>query len=201
MIQSPSAVKPIQMKDPAFPLSVEKYHEMIRAGILTENDPVELLEGGLVFHMPKNPPHKVTKRKLITVFDRLLPPGWFFQPKDPITLSDGEPEPDGAVLRGNIDDYGDRHACPAETGIVLEVSDSTLSIDRGTKLRSYARAGIATYWIINLVERQIEMYTNPLDAVAEPDYATRTDFAEAESVPVMLDGVTIGTVAVADVLP
>src|SRR5438132_6163993 len=139
-------IPPGPSPEPVFRLSVEQYHAMIEAGVLTDDDPVELLEGVLVFRMPKNPPHRISIAKLERAIRPLLPSNASIQWQDPITLSDGEPEPDIAVIRGQAEDYPDCHPGPDDVYLVVEVADTTLARDRGIKLRSYARAGIAIYW-------------------------------------------------------
>ncbi len=76
-----------------------------------------------------------------------------------ITLSRSEPEPDAALVRGNARTYAKHHPKPPDIGLVIEVSDSTLDGDRIDKGRLYAEAGIVCYWIVNLVDRQIEIYS------------------------------------------
>lgn len=132
--------------EPLFRLTVEQYHELIRSGKLAEDDPVELLEGLLVFRMPKNTPHTTATALARREVERLLPSGWHYRSQEPITLADGEPEPDGAVVRGRIEDYALSHPGPSDVALVIEVADSSLDRDRGLKLRSYARAGIGAYW-------------------------------------------------------
>ena len=95
--------------EPVFRLSVDQYHAMIDAGVLTEDDPVELLEGILVQKTPKNPKHRIALAKLQRALQPLLPQGMSFQMQDPITLRDSEPEPDGVVFRGLSEDYQDGH--------------------------------------------------------------------------------------------
>ena len=131
---------------PLFRLSVEQYHAMIDAGVLTDDDPVELVEGVLVFKMPKKPPHTFVVEAVSEWIRAGLFPGWFFRQQEPITLEDGEPEPDGVIIRGPRQDYRTRHPGPADIALVIEVSDTTLRRDRGMKLRSYARASIQVYW-------------------------------------------------------
>src|SRR5437764_4239507 len=94
--------------EPVWTLSVDQYHDMIRIGILTDNDPVELLEGVLIPKMPKNPAHALAKRLLRRALERLLPGGWFVDEQEPVTTTDSEPEPDIAVIRGDVRDYADR---------------------------------------------------------------------------------------------
>ena len=188
--------------EPVFQLSVEQYHAMIEAGVITDGDPVELLEGVLVASMSKNPPHRYATRTLQKLVEAMLPAGWSYQAQDPITLEDGEPEPDGAVVRGADADYRTRHPRPAEISFVIEVADTTLSRDRGIKLRSYARAGIPIYWIVNLVDRRIEVYSQPVtDAGADPAYRRIDLFGSADQVPVVVGETPVGSIAVAQLLP
>src|SRR3954471_4448142 len=161
MSTAPLPIPPGPSPEPVFRLTVEQYHQMIDAGVLTDDDPVELLEGVLVFKMPKKPKHRVALAKLDRAMRALLPAAMSIQLQEPITLNDGEPEPDAAVFRGLPEDHADRHPGPGEVALVVEVSDSTLTRDRGIKLRSYARAGLRIYWIVDLVGRAIEVYTDP----------------------------------------
>jgi len=181
--------------------SVEEYHQMIRNGILDENDNVELIEGYVVNKMSRNPPHDSAIRILSKYLERLLPPGWDFRAQSAITLSDSEPEPDLAVVRGDFRSYGTHHPHAADVGLVVEVSESSLAWDRTEKARVYARAGIETYWIVNLVDRQVEVYTQPTGPSASPGYTQRDDVPLGGSVSLVLDGVAIATLAVRDLLP
>lgn len=189
-----------EIPESLFRMSVEQYHAMIRAGVLGTDDRVELLEGILVRKMSKNPPHRIVMSKLVKAMVRALPPGWHYQVQDPITLSDGEPEPDGAVVRGAPDDYPDGHPTPRDAALVIEVADDSLAIDRGTKLRSYARAGIREYWIVNLIEMTVEVYARPGKKRGVPGYASPVVKKRGEElrVPAEAGGVVI---AVSDILP
>ena len=182
-------------------LSIEQYHAMIQSGILTDDDSVELLEGWLVFKMPKNPPHRATTRLVRTALENILPPGWYVDSQEPITLSNSEPEPDIVVVRGDTRQYLDRHPGAEDIGIVIEVSDTTLQRDRTVKKRIYARAGIAIYWIVTLVEEQVEVYSQPIVEVEQPDYSQRLDFGRSAVVPIMIEGIEIGAIAVNSLLP
>src|SRR5436190_21621112 len=110
---------PAPSPEPVFRLSVEQYHTMIDAGVLTDDDPVELLEGILVFKMPKKPKHSLVVRLLTSAIDRALPTNFHFQAQEPITLMDGEPEPDGVIVRGQPRDYAERHPGPADVALVI----------------------------------------------------------------------------------
>ncbi len=85
--------------------------------------------------------------------------------------------------------------------MIAEISNTTLAQDRGLKRRIYARAGVACYWIVNLVERQVEVYTDPTGPDANPTYRQRRDYRSGEDVPVILDGVEVARIVVADLLP
>jgi Uma2 family endonuclease len=187
--------------EPIFRLTVDQYHELIRAGKLGEDDPVELLEGILVFNMPRSTPHATGTKFARREIERVLPQGWHYIVQDPITLADGEPEPDGAVVRGRIEDYAKAHPGPADVALVVEVADTSLDRDRGIKLRSYARASIPEYWIVNLQEGQVEVYRDPVPAGAQSGYRHRQSYARAGRVPVTLDGITIADIETQGLLP
>jgi len=85
--------------------------------------------------------------------------------------------------------------------LVIEVADSSLSRDRGIKLRSYARAGIACYWIINLLERCVEVYTRPINQTPEPSYLDKQMITESESVALSIGDPELGHIPVRDLLP
>ena len=114
--------------------------------------------------------------------------------------SDSEPEPDVAVVRGNRRDYGTRHPGPQDTGLAVEVSDSTLDQDRTVKLQIYARARVPVYWIVNVVDRQIEVYEQPSGPTPDPAYGNRRDYRPGDAVPLVLDGNTVATVPVTELL-
>jgi Uma2 family endonuclease len=169
---------------------------MITTGILTSDDPIELLAGLLVSQMPKKPSHRIATRLVREALDALIPAGWYVETQEPITLSDSEPEPDVAIIQGNTRDYQARHPNASEIALIVEVADSTLERDRSLKQRIYAGAGIPAYWILNLIDRQLEIYAQP---TAE-GYQSQTVVQQGE-VPVLLQQNMIGTVALAALLP
>jgi Uma2 family endonuclease len=185
---------------PIWRLSIAQYHQMTQSGILTDDDPVELLEGWLVTKMPKNPPHRLATQLMREVLAQLLPIGWYVDAQEPITTADSEPEPDVVIVRGDRRQYRDRHPGPSDVALVVEVSDTTLQRDRTIKQRLYASAGIPVYWIVNLVDGQIEAYGEPGGLVSAPRYARRDDYQRGTAVPLILDSQVIGEVAVEAVL-
>jgi Uma2 family endonuclease len=181
--------------------TVAEYHRMIDAGVLTEEDNLELLEGYLVHKMSRNPPHDAALQRDMRRVLSLLPAGWDLRVQSAITLAESEPEPDLAIVRGDENDYLARHPGPTDIGLVIEVAESTLLADRIDKGRICARAGIVCYWIVNLVDRQIEVYTGPSGPTAVPAYSQRTDYRAGDQVPLVLDGTTVALIAAQDLLP
>lgn len=97
--------------------------------------------------------------------------------------------------------YQTRHPGPQEAALVVEVADATLRRDRTLKLRIYARASVPVYWIVNLIDRQIEVYTDPTGPAEQPSYGQHRDYGPADDAPLVLDGREVGRVAVREVLP
>lgn len=143
-------------------LTVEKYHEMIRLGILTEDDSVELLQGYLITKMPKNPRHRIATKLTRTVLEKIIPEGYYVDSQEPITLKDSEPEPDLVIVKGDTCDYFDSHPQAEDVVLVVEVSDSILKRDQTWKKSLYANENIPFYWIINLIENKLESYSQPM---------------------------------------
>ena len=188
----------------AFPslhrFTVDQYHQMIETGIIKEDDRVELLDGWIVQKMPPNPPHSQAVRRLNRWFTRALGEDWVLGVQDPATMTHSEPEPDLVIARGPEERYGDRHPGPLDIALVIEVADTSLSEDRSAKFSIYARARIPIYWIVNLIDRRVEVYTQPRGG-KNPTYRTRRDYGPAESVPVALAGKTVGSIPVREILP
>jgi Uma2 family endonuclease len=186
---------------PVWQLSVEQYHEMARAGILREDDPVELLDGWLAAKMIRNAPHQLATELLRDALQAALPEGWHALSQGAITLPGSVPEPDGAVVRGQRRDYGGRLPDAADVALVVEVADSSLKSDRTLKKRLYAQVGIPVYWIVNLVDRRVEVYTSPASESSPADYSDHRDYLPSESVPVVLGHHEVARIAVAEILP
>jgi len=141
--------------------TVEEYHRMIEAGILNEDDNIELLDGRIVEMSPQTPIHAATTQRSDRYLQHLLRDLAEIRVQLPITLATSEPEPDIAVVCIDPGGYGDRHPNQAEILLLIEVSYSTLQIDRREKALIYARANIAEYWILDVVSRQAYIYRNP----------------------------------------
>ncbi len=192
---------PVVPPEPIWRLTVGQYHEMIRNGILTEDDPVELLDGLLVPKMTKSRPHTIATQQVRASIEQAVSPGWYVHSQEPVTLAMSEPEPDAVVVRGKPEDYPDSQPTARDVALVVEVADATLRRDRNWKRALYAEARIPAYWIVNLVEGQIEVYSDPSGPTARPDYHRRRDFRPGEEVPVLVEGREVGRIKVAEVLP
>lgn len=182
-------------------LSVEQYHAMIQAGILTEDDPVELLEGWLVTKMPKHPKHSAVTQLIQAALTRALLAGWHVRGQEPVTTEDSEPEPDVVVARGDLRQYLERHPGPQDVALIVEVADSSLQRDRMLKKRLYAAAGIPAYWVVNLPELRIEAYSDPSGPGEQPTYRHQQNYGTLDAVPVVLDGIEVARIAVRELLP
>ncbi len=181
--------------------SVTRYQRMIETGIITPDDRVELLENYVVLKMPTNPPHAGTIRLVTPILMRALPAGWSLSVQLTVSLPDSQPEPDFAIVRGDGRAYLTHHPGPADVGLLIEVASTSLLRDRRDKARIYARAGIAVYWIVNLEERQVEVHTQPTGPTAVPAYGIVTTHTPGDTVPLTLDGATVATISVDDLLP
>lgn len=153
----------------------EQYAQLRDAGILGEDDHVELIEGELIEMAAKKAPHRVAVGLADDVLRTTFGPGFHVQVQDPLGLgARSEPEPDVAVIPGQRRDYLTDH--PAMAALVVEVADSSLRYDRERKGSLYARARIPEYWIMNLLERVLEVYRDPRPdrtAVYGASYAQR----------------------------
>lgn len=184
---------------PFWRLSVDQYHEMIRTGILTNDDQVELLEGWLIAKMPKNPPHRISTRLVRKELEKVMVDGWYVESQEPITIANSEPEPDIVVVRGNTRDYFDRHPGPEDVALVVEVSSATLKRDQTFKKRLYAQAGIPIYWVINLPQSQCEVYSQPISEQSE--YQHHQVYGLSDTIPVIIEGEVIGQISAREILP
>ena len=198
-VGAPSTRSPMPYS-PVYRFSVSQYHRMIEAGVLTEHDRVELLEGWILPKMTHNPPHDVSVSLVQAEFLARVPAGWVVRIQSAITTPDSEPEPDAAVCRGPARRYVRSHPRPRDIGLLVEVADTTLAYDREFKGRLYARCRIPVYWVIDLLHRRIEVYTDPRTG-KNPGYTGQTTYGITETVPVVIDGREIGTIPVRDLLP
>jgi Uma2 family endonuclease len=159
--------------------TVAEYERMGEAGILSEDDRVELIEGEIIEMSPIGERHAACVDALAELLKELLGRSVNVRIQNPIRLDDySEPQPDIALLKRRDDFYRHAHPRPADVLLVVEVSDSTLEYDRQIKLPLYARAGVPEVWIVNLVDDVIETYAQP----SGDSYRAAGRFARAETV-------------------
>jgi len=175
-------------------MTVDEYE---RIGEMLDDPRVELIDGYVVKKMPKKPEHSWTTKAVLKALESRLPSGWASGQEQPVRIPDNdEPEPDIAIVRGTYDDYKHRIPEATDAGLLVEVSATNATADR-QQGNVYGRSGIPIYWLVNLVDRQVEVYTDPGTA----GYASRQDFSHGQQVPVVIDGRELGQIAVDDILP
>jgi len=137
-----------------------EYDQLIEVGFFQEDEPIELLGGQLIVAEPKGAPHATATALTARALQRAFGDGWLIRLQDPVALDDeSEPEPDVVVVPGGPRDYLPEH--PSRPALTVEVAASSLAFDRSHKGSLYARAGIADYWIVNLVDQALEVYRQP----------------------------------------
>jgi Uma2 family endonuclease len=152
----------------------KEYYKLIDIGFFNGKS-AELIEGEIIEMSPMKTPHAVTIGLVESVLREVFGKNYSVRGQLPIDLGDiNEPEPDVAVVKGNIRDYLESHPKTAE--LIVEISAATLSYDRNTKAKLYARNGIQDYWIINVKKRCIEIHRLPkLDKYQEITFFTEND--------------------------
>lgn len=136
------------------------FRQFLSSGVVDDPGRFELLDGLIFKHPMENPPHSLTCGLAQDALEAVFGEMFHVRCQHPIALEDySEPEPDLAVIRGARRDYANEH--PRQADLIVEVSDTTLALDQGRKLRGYARNGIPEYWIINLVDDQVEIHRLP----------------------------------------
>ena len=171
---------------------------MVASGIFTKRDRLHLINGLLVAKMTGYPPHAAACEGVRQAIAPLLPPGWSVRSDKPLKIPNciSVPEPDVVVARGTWHDYDQRHPEPSQVPLVVEVSSLSLLEDRQMAL-VYGKGSVAVYWIVNLIDRQVEVHTGP-----GPDrYRTVQVFSSDQAVTLALEGTELGRIAVTDILP
>ncbi len=168
-----------------------EYEKLIDLGVFRPGEPIELIGGELMVAEPQGAAHYTAIRKTATALEAAFGPGWEVRTQGPLGLDDdSEPEPDVAVVPGGLDDYSRAH--PSRPALTVEVAESSLSVDRQHKGSLYARAGLPDYWVLNLVDRVLEVYREPAPDATAPfgwRYARREVFdASARVTPLAAPG-------------
>jgi Uma2 family endonuclease len=175
-----------------------EYYRMADAGILGPESHVELIQGEIIEALsPQAGPHIASVALTSAALFRSAPAGYYVVGQVPLPLPDGsDPEPDALVIKGTPRDYTQNSPAMENVGLVVEISDASLGYDRKRKAPLYSAAGISEYWIVNLVDRRLEVYRDP-----SPDsgYRTTTVYAATEVVTPLCSPTAV--IAVADLLP
>ncbi len=167
--------------------TVDEYHAMAEAGILTTEDRVELLDGEIIAKVPIGSRHATCVDRLSEMLFEGLQGRAVLRVQGPVRLDAGsEPQPDLMLLKRR--DYSRGHPGPEDTLLLVEVSDTTIDFDRNAKLPIYARSGIPEVWIVNLDTRSVEVYSTPLDG----EYTeSRLIGAEASLTPACFEDISL----------
>ncbi|MGL5939325.1 MAG: Uma2 family endonuclease [Waterburya sp.] len=144
----------------SFKWSIEDWHELVESGVL-EDKPVQLLEGEIIEMSPEGIPHSYTNRNVVKYLRNLLEGLAEVIQAQPITLDNSEPQPDVTIARLPETIYKQHHPYPEDIYWLIEISNKTLKIDKTKKSKTYARNGIPEYWIIDLINKKLIVYTQP----------------------------------------
>lgn len=145
-----------------YKLTIEDYHKLGEVGILNENSRVELIEGELIHMAPIGIAHVWAVTRLNHLLVQAVGDRAFVSPAGSVAMPPiSEPQPDFALLRPPARDSKPKAPHPEDVLLIVEVSDTTLRYDRGTKLRLYARSGIREFWIVDVNARTVECYRDP----------------------------------------
>jgi Uma2 family endonuclease len=175
--------------------TLEQYHSMVAAGVLTENDRVELLYGKIVPMSPVGRYHAACVSNIQEFFILSFGKKFTWRTQDPVAMLDNsEPEPDFIIAVRDENNYAEGQPTGDDILVLMEVSDSTLDKDREHKLPIYAEGGVKEYWIINLVERQFEIYTVPNQGGTYGEQAIHQEGSTFEHK-------LLGTIEVSELLP
>jgi Uma2 family endonuclease len=183
-------------------LSVEQFRATIKAGIFPAGSRLELLGGIVVAKATRTDPHNFVVGALGDEIRRVMPSGWVVREEKPITIGQRSlPEPDLAIVRGPRSLYARRPPTQKETGLIVEVAETTYPADRADRWRIYATARIPTYWIVHLPECRFEVHRDPIGRARDASYRVTESFGSEAHVPVIIDGHEVGRFAVKDFLP
>ncbi len=183
-------------------LTVTEYGQMVDQDIFDPTLRHELIEGWVVDKMTRGTRHDSTIQRITDLFYGLgLGPKWRLRCQLAITCDDSVLEPDFAIVPGPVDRFTHQHPLPYEIEVVIEVSDSTLALDRGMKRRDYARNGLRVYWIVDLIHDRIEVCTNPSGPTDSPVYADCSVIERGHVIEIELGDEQTVSIAVEDILP
>jgi Uma2 family endonuclease len=191
---------PIRIPRPLYRMSLEQYESLIATGFFTKHDDVHLINGYVVNRMAESPEHgavcDVIRRTMEVIL--LAVAGWHARGQNGLKIPSqvSIPRPDLAIVRGDWRDYLNRYPESRDTALVVEVSVSSLDEDRAMA-DIYAAGGVPVYWIVNVDDGQVEVYSDP----GPSGYQSHEVLAPGHVLSVMVNGVEVGEIPVADILP
>lgn len=176
--------------------TVDEYHRMALTGILDSSERVELLEGKIIWKSAKGTAHRSAVGMTDYLFKEALKNRAWVSIQDPVALSNNsEPEPDIAVVKIDPLRYANHHPTPEEVYLIIEVADSSLKFDCDTKGKAYAKAGIADYWVLDVIDRELYVYRQP----TPEGYKSKTVLSEDKTIsPLQFPDLVV---SVCDMLP
>ena len=194
----PPPAAPAWIPSPLYRMTVEEYEALVASGAFRRRKRFHLINGLLVEKMTQNPPHSIADELCGRELLRIMTPGWHLRTTKPIRLigQDSKPEPDRCIVRGEIRDYP-QDPGPGDIALIAEISDSSLADDRKLATEVYGPAGIPVCWIVDVVARQVEVYSRPGPA----GYGAHEVLMPGHVLAVVIDGVEVGEIAVDDILP
>src|SRR5262245_32008297 len=182
-------------------LTAERVEQMIETGVIPDGDDLELM-GGILYKMVKKEPHNFAVSQVAEALRRILPDG--FHVREEKSLRHGKRsllEPDVVVAPGRSGEYRPHPPTTTEVSLIVEVCHHTQEADYQVKWKRYAAARVPVYWIVNLHQRRVEVFTSPGGARTHTTYTEGTSFPEETTVPVVIGGRELGRIAVAELLP
>jgi Uma2 family endonuclease len=179
-------------------MTLEQYESLIASGFFSKRDDVHLINGYVVTRMAESPLHGAVLEAVRIAIGAILLATWHTRSQSGLRIPAqvSIPRPDLAVVRGVPRDYLARYPEPADTALVVEVSYTSLDQDRAMA-DIYGKAGIPVYWIVNADDGQVEVYSDP----GPSGYRSHEVLAPGHVLRVVVDGVEVGEIAVADILP
>ena len=193
-----AAARPRWIPSSLYRMTLEKYEALIASGFFGKRDDVHLINGYLVNRMAESPLHGAVCDAVRLAIEAILLAGWYIRSEKGLRMPSqiSVPRPDLVVVRGAPRDYLARYPEPADTALVVEVSYTSVDDDRAMA-DIYAAGGVPVYWLVNVDDGQVEVYSDP-----GPDgYRTHAVLAPGHALHVVVDGAEIGEIAVADILP
>jgi Uma2 family endonuclease len=178
----------------------QEYYKMVEIGFF-EGKHVELIEGQIIEMSPMGSLHRTAITLAAEILRNIFVGRYFISTQCPMDMGEtSDPEPDIAVISGEIRDY--KYSHPTSAVLIVEVADTSLDYDRNRKASLYARAGIEDYWIINLNSSRLEVYRNPISDPEKPyghSYSSIRIFTALDSVSPLVFPQSV--ISVADLLP